>query len=202
MGAITASQLIAFEEKIAEYFNSGKIKAPIHLYSGNESSLINIFREIKPDDWVFCSWRSHYQCLLKGVPQTQLEKAILEGRSIALSFPEFKVYSSAIVGGQLPIAVGAAMSIKRRGVQDKVWCFLGDMTAETGIFQSCSRYALKHALPITFIIEDNNVSVMTDTRKVWNTQTLRFEETRSPNVIAYKYHSKYPHAGAGVRVQF
>lgn len=202
MGAITASQLIAFEEKIAEYFNSGKIKAPVHLYSGNESSLIDIFREIKPDDWVFCSWRSHYQCLLKGVPQTQLEKAILEGRSIALSFPEFKVYSSAIVGGQLPIAVGAAMSIKLRGVQDKVWCFLGDMTAETGMFQSCSRYALKHALPITFIIEDNNVSVMTDTRKVWNTQTLRFEETRSPNVITYKYHSKYPHAGAGVRVQF
>ncbi len=202
MGAITASQLIAFEEKIAEYFNSGRIKAPVHLYSGNESSLIDIFREIKPDDWVFCSWRSHYQCLLKGVPQTQLEKAILEGRSIALSFPEFKVYSSAIVGGQLPIAVGAAMSIKLRGVQDKVWCFLGDMTAETGMFQSCSRYALKHALPITFIIEDNNVSVMTDTRKVWNTQTLRFEETRSPNVITYKYHSKYPHAGAGVRVQF
>ena len=64
--------LINFEDNIAKLFNEAKIKAPIHLYSGNEKFLINFFRKIKKNDWVLCSWRSHYQCLLKGVPPKKL----------------------------------------------------------------------------------------------------------------------------------
>jgi TPP-dependent pyruvate/acetoin dehydrogenase alpha subunit len=85
---------------------------------------------------------------------------------------------------------------------EHVWCFVGDMTSETGIFQSSVRYSLKHSLPITFVIEDNGISVMTDTREVWNTELLRYEEYPLQNIISYKYKSKYPHAGAGKRVQF
>ena len=59
-------ELINFETDIANMFNNAKIKAPIHLYYGNEEKLIKIFKKIKKKDWVFCSWRSHYQCLLKG----------------------------------------------------------------------------------------------------------------------------------------
>ena len=66
--------LIKFENDISELFNSGKIRAPIHLYSGNEKVLIKFFKKIKKNDWVFCSWRSHYQCLLKGVPPNRLKK--------------------------------------------------------------------------------------------------------------------------------
>ena len=57
------NDLINFEEKIAEKFNNAEIKAPVHLYYGNEDDIINIFQNIKIEDWVFCSWRSHYQCL-------------------------------------------------------------------------------------------------------------------------------------------
>jgi len=76
------------------------------------------------------------------------------------------------------------------------------MTAETGIAQTSIRYAERHDLPITFVIEDNGISVLTDTRKVWASETLRFDETESEKVLVYQYKSKYPHAGAGVRVQF
>ena len=96
-------------------FNAAKIRAPVHLYSGNEAQMIEIFRDVKPEDWVMCSWRSHYQCLLKGVPRDQVKAEILAGRSISLCFPEYRVVSSAIVGGILPIAVGMALGIKRRG---------------------------------------------------------------------------------------
>ena len=64
------------------------------------------------------------------------------------------------------------------------------------------RGLLRVNLPITFIIEDNGISVLTETRKVWNTNLLRFEETKNSKVRSYKYKSKFPHAGAGVRVQF
>ena len=76
------------------------------------------------------------------------------------------------------------------------------MTSETGMAQSTIRYARNHELPITFIIENNGLSVLTDTRKVWNSESLRYEELDSPMIISFDYKSKYPHAGAGVRVQF
>ena len=194
--------LIKFEKEIAELFNNKKIRAPIHLYSGNEDFLINFFKKIKTIDWVFCSWRSHYQCLLKGVPPKEVKKEILNGKSISLCFPEYKVYSSAIVGGTLPIAVGVALSIKRRKLKNKVFCFIGDMTSETGIAHECIKYSKNLELPIHFIIEDNSKSVCTDTRSAWSQKKLTYENISDDYVTYYKYELKYPHAGAGKRVQF
>ncbi len=199
---MTKEELIAFEDEIAALFNMGKIRAPVHLYSGNEDQIIEVFRQIRSQDWVFCSWRSHYQCLLKGVPKQVVRDEILAGRSISLCFPEHRIYSSAIVGGVLPIAVGAAMSIQRRGEDAKVFCFLGEMTAETGIAHESIKYSRNHRLPIHFVVEDNEKSVCTDTREVWNQPRLSFEGSADDYVSYYRYQTKYPHAGAGVRVQF
>lgn len=194
--------LISFEEEIAELFNNGQIRAPVHLYFGNEDSIIAIFKKIRHEDWVFCSWRSHYQCLLKGVPPEEIKKEIIEGRSISLCFPEYQIYSSAIVGGNIPIAVGTAMALKRKKIDSKVYCFMGDMTSETGIASECIKYSRNHQLPIHFIIEDNTKSVCTDTRLSWNMKKLTFEDMSDDYVSYYRYETKYPHAGAGVRVQF
>jgi pyruvate dehydrogenase E1 component alpha subunit len=202
MSEWTVEGLVAFESKIADLFNNGVIRAPVHLSDGSESSIIEIFKSVKAEDWVFCSWRSHYQALLKGVPATRVEAEILAGRSIALCFSDFNFYSSAIVGGQVPIAVGAALSLKRNNQLGHVWCFIGDMTSETGIAQTAIRYSEKQDLPITFVVEDNGIYVLTQTRDVWNSESLRFEESNSTKILSYKYKSKYPHAGAGVRVQF
>ena len=70
--------LISFEEEIAESFNNAEIRAPIHLYNGNEEKIIDIFKNVKKEDYVFCTWRSHYQCLLKGVPRDVLKKDIMQ----------------------------------------------------------------------------------------------------------------------------
>ncbi|TSC64442.1 MAG: pyruvate dehydrogenase E1 component subunit alpha [Parcubacteria group bacterium Gr01-1014_91] len=198
----TPQELIAFEEQVAELFNTAKIKAPVHLYYGNEKEIIEVFRDVKEDDWVMCSWRSHYQCLLKGVPPEKLKEEIVAGRSISLCFPEQKIVSSAIVGGIVPIAVGVAMGIKRNGGKNRVHCFIGDMTSETGIAHECIKYSVNHELPIRFIIEDNEKSVCTDTRETWKQDKLTYEDGKHPSVVYYKYQTKYPHAGAGVRVQF
>ena len=194
--------LIQFEDEIAKLFNAGKIRAPIHLYHGNENQLIKVFKKIKKNDWVFCSWRSHYQCLLKGVPKNDIKKEILEGRSISLCFPNYNIYSSAIVGGSIPIAVGTAMSLKRRKSKNKVYCFMGEMTSETGIVHECVKYSRNYKLPIHFIVEDNEKSVCTDTRKAWNQKKLSYEGSKDKYVTYYHYKLKYPHAGAGKRVQF
>ena len=195
-------ELIKFESEIAELFNLGKIRAPIHLYHGNEEQIINIFKKIKKNDWVFCSWRSHYQCLLKGVPKKNIKEEILSGRSISLCFPKYNIYSSAMVGGSIPIAVGTAMSLKRKNSENKVFCFMGEMTSETGIAHECVKYSRNFKLPIHFIVEDNEKSVCTDTRKAWNQKKLSYEGSNDEYVTYYHYKLKYPHAGAGKRVQF
>jgi len=194
--------LIKFEDDIANLFNQAKIKSPIHLYSGNERFLINLFKKIKKNDWAFCSWRSHYQCLLKGVPAKKVKNKIINGKSISLCFIEHKIYSSAIVGGIIPIALGLAVSLKRKKSKNKVYCFLGDMTSETGIAHECIKYSINKNLPIHFIVEDNRKSVCTDTRKAWSTKKLTYENISSKFVTYYKYKLKYPHAGAGKRVEF
>ena len=198
----TPKELIAFETDIAECFDDAQIKAPVHLYDGNEKEMIKVFKNVKNEDWIFCTWRSHYQCLLKGVPPELIKQDILDGKSITLCYPEYKVYSSAIVTGNIPIATGTALDIKRKNEKNHVWCFTGDMTSETGTFYENHKYAVAHDLPITFIVENNEKSVCTPTKDVWNIKDLTYSKKNIPKVIYYEYESKYPHAGAGSRVQF
>jgi len=205
MALYTKEELIAFEDKIANHFNNAKIKAPVHLYNDNEDQIIEVFDrfDIGKDDWVFGSWRSHYQCLLKGVPPEEVEEACLDGRSISLCFEKYNVFNSGIVTGSIPIALGVAVSLKKSGKPGKVFCFMGDMTSETGQAHECIKYARNHKLPIHFVIEDNGKSVCTDTRATWNSEVLTYENVQDEYVTYYKYNlDKYPHAGAGTRVQF
>lgn len=191
---ISKESLIVFEKEIASLFENGKIFAPVHLSDGNEDQLIDIFKDIKKTDWVFSTWRSHYHALLHGIPKDKLKEEIIKGNSITLCFPEYKFYTSAIVGGIVPIAMGVAYSIKMKNEKDHVWCFVGDMTAETGIFMETTKYAFWNKLPITFVVEDNGYSVGTPTDKSWG----KYKNKDSPNNIrVYSYKKTWPHVGSG-----
>ncbi len=194
---MTPADLIAFEDDIAAEFAAGNIKAPVHLAGGNESQILEVFRDIAADDWVLSTWRSHYVCLAKGVPPDELKAAILRGRSIGLCFPKQRVLSSAIVGGICPIAVGLAWAIKKKGKsQEKVHVFLGDMSAMSGIFRECQRYCVGHLLPVRWIVEDNGLSVCTDTLDVWG------RAKAFPDMKVINYKMTRPHVGVGKFIKF
>lgn len=211
----TAKTLKAFEDWTVDTFNAGKLKSPVHL-SGSvdgvqEKELIEIFKQIKPQDWVFTTYRSHYHALLKGVPEQRLKDWILDNKSIHFMDSEHKVFSSAIVGGTLPISLGVAMAIKMkkkidltnyyggkitkedlRDIEVKenqlghVYCFIGDTTSYTGMFMECFRYAVEFKLPITFIIENNFLSTDTPTNEVWGI-------TKDDMINTFEnFSSKYP----------
>jgi TPP-dependent pyruvate/acetoin dehydrogenase alpha subunit len=208
---VTADNLIQFEREIGDIFDSGAIKAPIHLYHGNEDKMIEIFKDINiEEDWICCTWRNHYQGLLKGIPENILKDNIIKGKSMVVTLPEYKFICSSIVGGIPSIAAGIALSLKLKNSQSKVWCWVGDMSAETGAFHEAYKYSLNHNLPITFIVEDNKKSVCTPTDLIWGRETPYFLDSeytdgiiRQQNLIYYQYdNKKYPHAGAGKRVQF
>lgn len=202
-----ADELRAFEADIAAEFNAGRIRAPVHLDGGSEEQLIEIFKDVKPGDWILGSWRQHYHALLAGVPPDELKAAILRGRSITLCFPSHRVLSSAIVGGVLPIAVGLGMGIKRRGGTERVWCFMGDMTAQTGLALECIVYAANNDLPVKWVVEANGKSVCTPSDEAWCEphpfwRFWRLRLARFNSVQIYNYELSYPHSGAGTRVNF
>ena len=133
---------------------------------------------------------------------------IVEGKSMATSSNVHKFYSSAIVGGIIPIALGTAKALKMK--QDdalnkkyykdnrrRVWCFIGDMTFETGVFHESYKYAKNFNLPLQFVVEDNNLSVHTPTDVAWNGR-----QDVPNDIIYYRYENGYPHHGTGSWVNF
>jgi TPP-dependent pyruvate/acetoin dehydrogenase alpha subunit len=201
--------LIDFETDIGETFNRGEIRAPIHLYAGSEDQIMQVFEHIDvKKDWICCTWRNHYQALLKGIPPEVIKERIMSGKSMVMNLPEYKFVCSSIVGGIPSIATGLALAAKLRDTGEHVWCWTGDMSAETGAWAEAYKYARAQDLPITFIVEDNELSVLTPTHEIWGEDKWYLPAQNrfwyeSKHLIYYKYkNTKYPHAGAGVRVQF
>ena len=138
-----------------------------------------------------------FHALLHGISPVWLKNEILEGRSITICNLYHNFYSSAIVTGVIPIALGTAIGLKKQKSKQKVWCFVGDMTFETGIFYECHKYARNFDLPLYFVVEDNDVSTQTPTKATWN------KKREVPDdVMYYNYKSKYPHYGTGQWVVF
>lgn len=207
---ITEQELIDFENDIASSFNNKLIKAPIHLQDNNAKQLIEIFKDINEEDWCCGTWRFHFETILKGVDKERLKQEIINGRSISLCFKDHNIICSAIVSGIVPISLGIAMDIKRKKQLNKVYCFVGEMSASLGPFYESYVYANNHDLPIVFVVSDNGKSVCTDTRNVWKTLQLPFEPDKleenkvhkSKHLWYYKYNLNWPHAGSGQRINF
>lgn len=189
---LTKEDLIAFEEEIAKLYSQGKIPGPVHLSYGNEEALIEIFKNIRDKDWIFSTHRSHYHALLKGIPGGWLLEEILAGHSITINNPNYNFYASAIMGDIASVAVGKALALKLKNAGEHVWCFVGDMFAEMGTFAESVKYAERNGLPITFVVEDNGLSVVTPTQEAWGLE----QPGQTGKVIRYQYrNTRYPHAG-------
>ena len=205
---VTKEELISFEIEVKERYEDGQITAPVHLSGGNEEQLIKIFEDVNEDDWVFSSWRNHYHALLHGIPRDTLMDLIVRGKSMSVYSENPKFYSSAIVGGIIPIALGVAKALKMkqddtlnknyyRDNERKVWCFTGDMSFETGIFYEAYKYAKNFDLPLQFVVEDNGLSTNTPTDETWG------KKQKVPDdVIFYEYERGFPHHGSGAWVLF
>ena len=191
-------KLREFELSIADLFNNKQIRAPIHLSGGNELQLIKIFEDFRHGDWVFSSWRNHLHALLAGIPPEEVKLQILAGRSMTVCSPKHRFFSSAIVAGCFPIALGVAWQIKKSGGKERVWIFSGDMTAQTGIAMECYNYAKEHELPLVFVVEDNGKSVCTPTKNVWP----EYRGIKPDYYYQWDLSAHWPHSGAGRRIEF
>ena len=190
----TPEGLRSFVDKIAEHHDAGRLPFALHLPGGNEEQLIDIFSNINEGDYVLSTHRNMYHALLHGLPPEEVEKKILNGRSMFMFDRERNFYVSAIIGGPVAIAVGIAWALKRKGSDQKVWCFLGDGTEDTGHFAEAVRYVDGFDLPCTFVIEDDRMAVEAPKERRWGTD----KDLEWPScVVRYHYTKTRPHIRTG-----
>lgn len=192
---MTKQDLIAFEQRIADLYDAGELPYLVHLSGGNEGQLIGIFKQISKGDYVFSTHRNHYHYLLHGGQPDELEEMILSGKSMFVFNRRLNFYSSSIVCGTAAIAAGVAWALKRKGSKQKVWCFLGDGAEDEGHFYEAARYVDGQDLPCTFVIEDNDRSVIATKKQRWGKNATCFNKL--PCVYKYRYKATWPHGGTG-----
>lgn len=203
-------ELQSFENEMAELYSQGNIRFPIHLRGSEdfayENGFIKFFKKhnITKEDYWFSYWDSHIPALLKGISKDDIKQSIIDGDSIALCFPEFNFYCSGIVASLFGVAVGVAYKLKKEGSSRRVFCYVGDMASFTGTFHESAEYANNWNLPINWLLGDNNLSVMTDTKQTWN-KTAKERIAQSPyrNKIDYfQYKNIWPHSGLKQKIAF
>lgn len=201
----TRASLIAFEQRVQELWESGEAPSLLHLSGGNEGQLLDIFKNVRPQDWIFVSHRAHFHLLLKGFPEEKLLQLIREDRHMFCYSRELRIYQSAILGGCCGIAAGVAQAIKESGEDAKVFCFVGDGGCENGALHSAAMFVEGHQLPCEFWIEDNDRQV--DTSKLVRRGSMPSNPAKAYEpawpwcVHRYEYKPTFPHGGSGCKHQ-
>ncbi|MDR7419563.1 MAG: pyruvate dehydrogenase (acetyl-transferring) E1 component subunit alpha [Armatimonadota bacterium] len=164
-----------FEEETERAFRRGKIGGYLHVYSGQEAVAAGFLAEIRPDDIFFTSYRDHAHALFRGSPPGAV-MAELFGKAAGLArgkggsmhlfdVPRGFYGGYGIVGGHIPLAVGAAYALRYRGGDQVCLCFMGDGAINSGAFHESMNLAglWGHAglCPLVVIVENNQFAMGT-----------------------------------------
>jgi pyruvate dehydrogenase E1 component alpha subunit len=154
-----------FEERCAQLYGQGKIRGFLHLYIGEEAVAVGALQAIRPEDALVATYREHGQALVRGIPARAIMAEMYgkatgcsrgRGGSMHLFDAATRFYGgNAIVGGGLPLAVGAALADRLRGERRVTACFFGDGAVAEGEFHESLNLAALWRLPVLFLCENN-----------------------------------------------
>ncbi|HEX9728137.1 MAG TPA: pyruvate dehydrogenase (acetyl-transferring) E1 component subunit alpha [Gemmatimonadales bacterium] len=160
-----------FEEKAGEAYAQGKIGGFCHLYIGQEAVAVGAIAALRPDDYVFASYREHAHALARGTAARAVMAELFgkvtgcsrgNGGSMHLFDAANRFLGGhAIVGGQIPIAAGAGFAIKCRGTDQVSTCFFGEAAVNIGSFHETLNMAALWKLPTIFLCENNRYGMGT-----------------------------------------
>ncbi|WP_405498418.1 pyruvate dehydrogenase (acetyl-transferring) E1 component subunit alpha [Nocardia sp. NBC_00511] len=164
-----------FEERTAQAYQQAKIGGYCHLNLGEEATVVGVGKAMRPTDYLFTNYREHGYALAKGIEPGRV-MAELYGRSTGTSKGwggSMHMYDTqtrllggyAIVGGQVPLAVGAALAIDYRDGDDVVVCQMGEGTTNIGAFHESLNIAALWNLPIVFLVINNQTGMGTTVDK-------------------------------------
>jgi TPP-dependent pyruvate/acetoin dehydrogenase alpha subunit len=155
----------AFEEKAGELFQQNLIPGFIHLSIGEEASSVGTCSVLRRDDYVASTHRGHGHLIAKGADPKYMFAELLgkatgycKGKGGSMHIADFSIGilgANGVVGGGLPIAVGAGLSINLRKTEQVAVVFFGDGAANRGTFHEAANMAAIWKLPVIFVCENN-----------------------------------------------
>ncbi|MFH0795920.1 MAG: thiamine pyrophosphate-dependent dehydrogenase E1 component subunit alpha [Candidatus Omnitrophota bacterium] len=161
-----------FEETCHQLYLSGKIPGMSpHLYIGEEAVAASVCFFLKNEDYIVSTHRGHGHCLAKGARMDRMlaeimgkETGYCRGRGGSMHIADVStgnLGANGIVGAGIPIAVGAAFSIRYREKDDVSVCFFGDAASNQGTFHEAVNMAAVMKLPVLFVCENNQYGLST-----------------------------------------
>jgi pyruvate/2-oxoglutarate/acetoin dehydrogenase E1 component/TPP-dependent pyruvate/acetoin dehydrogenase alpha subunit len=165
-----------FEDRIYDLLGRNIIKGASHLYAGEEAVAVGAISTLRDDDLITSTHRGHGHCHARGASIAKTDEARQEhydkmmaelcgretgyclGRGGSMHIADVErgnLGATGIVGGNIPVATGAALAQKMQGTGRVVLCFFGDGAANTGNFHESLNLAGLWKLPVVYIVENN-----------------------------------------------
>src|SRR5437870_8840200 len=154
-----------FEQRAEQLFGENKIWGTIHNYSGQEAVAAGVSAHLRDDDWITSTHRGHGHCIAKRADLGKMfaellgrETGYCRGRGGSMHIADTSkgnLGANGIVGGGIPIAVGAALTAKQLGTDQVAVSFFGDGAVNQGTFHDSLNLAAIWKLPVIYVCENN-----------------------------------------------
>ena len=164
-----------FEERVEENFYKGLITGGVHLCIGQEAVAVGACATLEKNDYVVSNHRGHGHCVAKGGNMRRMmaelmgkETGYSKGRGGSMHIFDTEIGflgGNGIVGGGIPIALGAAFTAKYRESEQVAICFFGDGAANQGTFHESLNIASLWKIPVVYICENNFYAASTSVTK-------------------------------------
>ena len=185
-----------FELRAEAAYQQGKIGGFFHSYIGQEAIQTALIKAMGPNNWYAASYRCHALALLLGATPEELMAELFgkatgnaKGRGGSMHFfTERLLGGFGIVAGQVPIATGAAFTLKYKGIKDEVSiCFLGDGAVPQGAFHEALNLASLWSLPCIYVIENNKWGMGTSVERAVCVPRLAEDKAPGYNMKGYTF---------------
>jgi acetoin:2,6-dichlorophenolindophenol oxidoreductase subunit alpha len=164
-----------FEEGAEESYTRGLIHGTMHLSIGQEASAVGSTMMLRKTDYITSTHRGHGHCIGKGADPKLMfaeffgkEEGYCRGRGGSMHIADAEsgnLGANGIVAGGIPIAVGAALAIKKQKRDDVAICFFGDGATNEGAFHEALNMAAIWKLPVVFVCENNKYGMSVSTER-------------------------------------
>lgn len=165
-----------FELGIDQQYKLNIVRGAAHLCLGEEAIAAGVCAVLEKEDYIMTTHRGHGHLLAKGSdPRFMMaellgrETGYCKGKGGSMHISDYSVgvlAANGIVGGGIPIATGAGLAVKMKGLPNIVTCFFGDGAVCQGNFHEAMNMAAAWKLPVLFVCENNQFAISTRTSKV------------------------------------
>ena len=154
-----------FEEEANRQTNLGNVVGTLHMYYGEEAVAVGVCANLRDDDYVLGTHRSHGHCIAKGAESDKMMAELFgkatgtcRGKGGSMHVADFSLNmlgANGIVGAGIGPTTGTALASKIRGTDQVSVCFFGDGAAARGTFHEAIAMGSLWQLPVVYVCENN-----------------------------------------------